>query len=247
MIDPISGLVYGRHHFSDVSRFMHISFIQKLSETACSLGTQWIDRDICLTTSNKWVQKKSKGSIWMGQHFRRSSIWMELFFAKARYMNSVMFRNLARRPVTQLSLPPHSLPLPPHPPPRMYVAVPLARADRIQTDIQFNYQAIYINEHLCWGLTTRQPLLVILCRLPEKGRRGIEEIVEAMKEGQGRKRKRKESEDTEEIKHSPSTHTCCKDSRPCPTVSQYQLDALVTQDTRHLCHTRPPPHKRTKF
>ena len=35
-----------------------------------------------------------------------------------------------------------------------------------------------------------------------------------------------ESEDTEEIKHSPSTHTCCKDSRPCPTVSQYQLDAL---------------------
>ena len=43
-----------------------------------------------------------------------------------------------------------------------------------------------------------------------------------------------ESEDTEEIKHSPSTHTCCKDSRPCPTVSQYQLDTLVTQDTRNL-------------
>ena len=32
---------------------------------------------------------------------------------------------------------------------------------------------------LCWGLTTRQPLWVILCRLPEKGR---EEIVEEMKE-----------------------------------------------------------------
>ena len=29
-----------------------------------------------------------------------------------------------------------------------------------------------------WGLTTRQPLWVILCRLPEKGRREIEEIVE---------------------------------------------------------------------
>ena len=32
------------------------------------------------------------------------------------------------------------------------------------------------------GLTTRQPLWVILCRLSEKGRREIEEIVEEMKE-----------------------------------------------------------------
>ena len=35
---------------------------------------------------------------------------------------------------------------------------------------------------LCWGLTTRQPLWVILCRLPEKGRKETEEIVEEMKE-----------------------------------------------------------------
>ena len=35
---------------------------------------------------------------------------------------------------------------------------------------------------LCWGLTTRQPLRVILCRLPEKGRKEIEEGVEEMKE-----------------------------------------------------------------
>ena len=48
------------------------------------------------------------------------------------------------------------------------------------------------------------------------------------REGQGRKRKMNESEEAEEIKTSPSTLTCCKDSRPCPTVSQYQLDALVT-------------------
>ena len=34
---------------------------------------------------------------------------------------------------------------------------------------------------LSWGLTTRQPLWVILCRLPEKGRKKIEEIVEEMK------------------------------------------------------------------
>ena len=35
---------------------------------------------------------------------------------------------------------------------------------------------------LCWGLTTRQPLWVILCHLPEKGRKEIEERVEEMKE-----------------------------------------------------------------
>ena len=35
---------------------------------------------------------------------------------------------------------------------------------------------------LCWGLTTRQPLWVILCHLPERGRKEIEEIVEEMKE-----------------------------------------------------------------
>ena len=48
------------------------------------------------------------------------------------------------------------------------------------------------------------------------------------REEQGRKRNRSESEDTEEIKNSPSTLTCYKDSRPCPTVSQYQLDTPVT-------------------
>ena len=47
------------------------------------------------------------------------------------------------------------------------------------------------------------------------------------REGQGRKRNRNESEETEELKHSPSTLTHYKDSRPCPTVSQYQLDAPV--------------------
>ena len=48
------------------------------------------------------------------------------------------------------------------------------------------------------------------------------------KEGQGRKRNRNESKETEEIKTSPSTLNSYKDSRPCPTVSQYQLDAPVT-------------------
>ena len=37
-------------------------------------------------------------------------------------------------------------------------------------------------EKLSSGLTTRQPLRVILCRLPEKGRKEIEEILEEMEE-----------------------------------------------------------------
>ena len=62
------------------------------------------------------------------------------------------------------------------------------------------------------------------------------------RERQGRKRKMNESEYTKETKTSPApTHTCCKDSRFCPTISQYHLDALVTQDTRHFCLTQPPP------
>ena len=51
------------------------------------------------------------------------------------------------------------------------------------------------------------------------------------REGQVRKRKMNESEDTEEIKKIPPLRylTCCKDRRPCPIVSQHQLDATVTQ------------------
>ena len=66
-------------------------------------------------------------------------------------------------------------------------------------------------------LTTCQPLWVILCRLPEKGNKEIEE------EMKGRDR-----EETEKIKTFPSTFTCYKDSKPCPTVNQYQLEATVT-------------------
>ena len=45
---------------------------------------------------------------------------------------------------------------------------------------------------------------------------------------QGRKSNKNESEETEEIKHSLSALTCYKDSRQCPTLNQYQLDAPVT-------------------
>ena len=48
------------------------------------------------------------------------------------------------------------------------------------------------------------------------------------REGQGGKRNRKVREETKEVKTFPSTLTCYKDSKPCPTVIQYQLEALVT-------------------
>ena len=69
---------------------------------------------------------------------------------------------------------------------------------------------------LCWGLTTRKHLWAILCRLPEKGRKKIEEMVEELKEkrdrrdgrrdereGQRRKRNGNESEETEKINIAP--------------------------------------------
>ena len=46
--------------------------------------------------------------------------------------------------------------------------------------------------------------------------------------GTGKKEEQEWKEETEEIKIFPSTLTCYKDSKLCPTVSQYQLDAPVT-------------------
>ena len=36
----LSRLVYERSHFSDVSRYMHIFFVQRFFEATCSLGFQ---------------------------------------------------------------------------------------------------------------------------------------------------------------------------------------------------------------
>ena len=71
--------------------------------------------------------------------------------------------------------------------------------------------------------------LVILCRPPrEREKKERRESRGDERDRQGRKRNRNEREETEEIKTSPSTLICYKDSRPCLTVSQYQLDAPVT-------------------
>ena len=71
----------------------------------------------------------------------------------------------------------------------------------------------------------------------ERGERDRRDNVGDEREGQGRKRNRNENEETEEIKTFPLSLTYYKDSRPCPT----QLDAPVTQDTRHHRHTQPLP------
>ena len=57
---------------------------------------------------------------------------------------------------------------------------------RLNGTLEFN-DSTYIQEllyidWLSWGLTTHQLLWVILCRLPERGRKEIEEIVKEMKE-----------------------------------------------------------------
>ena len=78
---------------------------------------------------------------------------------------------------------------------------------------------------LCWDLTLVGHF-VLSSREREKRDRREDE-----REKQGTKRKKNESEVTEKIKIFPYILTCCKDSRPCSTVSQYQLDATVTLDT----------------
>ena len=77
------------------------------------------------------------------------------------------------------------------------------------------------------GFNEMPTLWVILCRLQEKRRKGIEEIVEEMKERDREERGTELKVKKLEIKTLPSTLACYNDSRPCPTESQYQLDTPV--------------------
>ena len=93
------------------SWYTHIFFAQRFFEAAYPLGITWIDCDICVITSKKWVQKVK------GQYMNRSTFWMIKYmngsgFSKARYMNGVGFEILARTPVPKLPL---SNPPPPPP------------------------------------------------------------------------------------------------------------------------------------
>ena len=75
-----------------------------------------------------------------------------------------------------------------------------------------SWRTAYLIFFYCWRLMTRQPLWTILCHLPEIGRI---EIVEEMKEGQVRREDEWQTS-VKKQKHSPSTLTCCKDSRALP-------------------------------
>ena len=93
------------------SWYMHIFFAQRFFEAAYPLGITWIDYDICVIISKKWVQKIK------GQYMNRSPFWMIMYmigsiFSKARYMNGVGFEILGRTSVPKLPL---SYPPPPHP------------------------------------------------------------------------------------------------------------------------------------
>ena len=95
------------------SWYMHIFFAQRFFGAAYPLGITWIDCDICVTTSKKWVQKIKE------QYMNRSAFWMIKYmngsvFSKARYMNGVGFEILAHSPIPKLPL---SYPPSPHPPP----------------------------------------------------------------------------------------------------------------------------------
>ena len=111
--DPIFLDSYVKSPTFLTSWYLHIFFAPRFFDATCSLGIQWTDCDICLTTSNKWVQKIK------GQYMNRSTFWMIEYmngsvFSKARHMNGVDFEILARTPVPQL---PPSYPATPPPPP----------------------------------------------------------------------------------------------------------------------------------
>ena len=66
-----------------------------------------------------------------------------------------------------------------------------------------NTWSTFISDWLCWSLTKRQPLWVILCCLPEKRRRETEEMVEEMKERDRGEIENERKWKTEEIKTFP--------------------------------------------
>ena len=88
---------------------------------------------------------------------------------------------------------------------------------------------------------THQPLWVILCRLPEKGRREIE-IVEEMKERDRGERKINESEGKEEIKTFPLYHYLLQGQQALPNCKP-----ILVGRPGDVRYTTPLPHPTTLF
>ena len=94
--------------------------------------------------------------------------------------------------------------------------------------------AVTIRFGLCWVFNDTSTLEGHFVSSPiEREKRDRRDSRGNERKRQERKRKMNESKETEEIKTVPSTLTCCEVTcrKPCPTVSQYQLDAPVMQDT----------------
>ena len=77
---------------------------------------------------------------------------------------------------------------------------------------------------------THQPVWVILCHLPEKGRRDRRDSRGDERKGKGRKRKMNESEETEETKTFPLYPYLLQGQQALPDCKPYQFDAQIMQD-----------------
>ena len=90
---------------------------------------------------------------------------------------------------------------------------------------------------LRWGLLTHQPLWVILCCRPEKGRRELEEKVEEIKERDRAERKMNVREETEEIKILPLYPYLLQEQQAlpnCKPIISWMLQWCKIQDTLKL-------------
>ena len=131
------------------SWYMHIFFAQRFFEAAYPLGVTWIDYDICVITGKNGY-KKSKGTIWIGQHFGWSSIWMGPFFRRpgiwnewGRFWNTGSHTRTKITPKLCPPPPPHT---PPPPPPHPAELLPPAQNYRIFVKSRSD-QPIYTMEY----------------------------------------------------------------------------------------------------
>ena len=99
--------------------------------------------DICLTTSNKWVQK-IKGQYMNRSTFRVVKYMNGSVFSKARYMNGVDFEILARTPIPQL---PSSYPCPPPPHPHQVLEPKVKKGEFIYLYVNWVVEGSSSNEY----------------------------------------------------------------------------------------------------
>ena len=115
--------------------YMRIYFAQGFFETACSLGIQWTDCDICITTSNKWVQKIKEQYVNRSKFRTIKYMIGSAFFFKGQVYELGRFRNTVLHIRTTIT--PQVTPSPPLPPPPPPTPPPLSHHTHIRES--------------CWG------------------------------------------------------------------------------------------------